>query len=107
MMREKFYKSSWGKPIKFSQPLITGKNPPGQRGKKRLISPRRELPEPLKPGILSSRNSTSMEEEAVVTSRHRLRQTREEPMTDPEFEPRRQELLVEDMIVILRNIRHL
>jgi len=28
-------------------------------------------------------------------------------MYDPEFEPRRQQLLVEDMIVILRNIRHL
>jgi hypothetical protein len=28
-------------------------------------------------------------------------------MTDPDFEPRRQRLLVEDMIVILRNIRHL
>jgi hypothetical protein len=28
-------------------------------------------------------------------------------MTDPEFEPRRQQLLVEDMSVILRNVRHL
>ena len=28
-------------------------------------------------------------------------------MTDPEFEPHRQQLLVEDMIIILRNIRHL
>jgi hypothetical protein len=28
-------------------------------------------------------------------------------MEDPEFERRRQQLLVEDMIVILRNIRHL
>ena len=28
-------------------------------------------------------------------------------MHDPEFEPRRQQLLVEDMIVILCNIRHL
>ena len=28
-------------------------------------------------------------------------------MHDPEFEPHRQQLLVEDMIVILRNIRHL
>ena len=28
-------------------------------------------------------------------------------MTDPKFEPRRQQLLVEDMIVILRNIHHL
>jgi len=28
-------------------------------------------------------------------------------MIDPEFELRRQQLLVEDMIVILRNIRHL
>ena len=28
-------------------------------------------------------------------------------MTDPEFERRRQQLLVEDMIVILRNVRHL
>jgi hypothetical protein len=28
-------------------------------------------------------------------------------MIDPEFEPRRQQLLVEDMIVILRNIRYL
>jgi hypothetical protein len=28
-------------------------------------------------------------------------------MADPEFERRRQQLLVEDMLVILRNIRHL
>jgi hypothetical protein len=28
-------------------------------------------------------------------------------MQDPEFEPRRQQLLVEDMVVILRNIRYL
>jgi hypothetical protein len=28
-------------------------------------------------------------------------------MNDPEFEPRRQQLLVEEMIVILQNIRHL
>lgn len=28
-------------------------------------------------------------------------------MNDPEFEHRRQQLLVEDMIVILQNIRHL
>ena len=28
-------------------------------------------------------------------------------MTDHEFEQRRQQLLVEDMIVILRNVRHL
>jgi hypothetical protein len=28
-------------------------------------------------------------------------------MNEPEFEPRRQQLLVEDMMVILQNIRHL
>ena len=28
-------------------------------------------------------------------------------MRDPEFEPHRQQLLVDDMIVILQNIRHL
>jgi hypothetical protein len=34
-------------------------------------------------------------------------QTQEANVRDPEVEPRRQQLLVEDMIMILRNIRHL
>jgi len=36
-----------------------------------------------------------------------LSQTQEDAMNDPEFEKRRQQLLVDDMIMILQNIRHL
>src|SRR5262249_34650465 len=46
-------------------------------------------------------NRTTCDEKGLVT------QAQGDPMKDPEVEQRRQQLLVEDMIVILQNIRHL
>ena len=42
-----------------------------------------------------------------INDKDRLSQTQEDTMNDPEFEKRRQQLLVEDMIMMLQNIRHL